>query len=335
MKIVKDRGMHIISKKIHVVIDPTTIKSANESDLVLISHAHGDHIKNVEKILPLKVMSQPTYDLLSLKLKENSIIKNFRIITPYETPQDELNIHGCKISAHHAGHCVGSLQFKIKIENKNVVYTGDFCLESRFGMNKAPLLKSKNGILITDDTYFSQQFIFPSRKALYPKILSWFNDSFREYNELIVIAQRLGVQQEMTALLNYSTLKCNLYTHPLVYKTNEVHSNYVPLGKFQYKNKFLPKTLKDKKLTSFFETEKKRYFYNKINSKSIFLLPYFYIRKLRELKEKFGKTSIVVATGWAKSQNFGVKSFPLSSHAGYDQILKYQKNSQAQKTYFF
>jgi len=327
--------MHIISKKIHIVIDPTTLTSANEADLVLISHAHADHVTNVEKIIPLKIMSQPTYDLLLLKLRNKLKILNYKIINPYKNPEDELNIHGCKISAFHAGHCVGSLQFRIKLDKRIILYTGDFCLESRFGMNKAPLLKCKDGIFITDKTYFSQNYIFPTRKALYPEILSWFKNMLEQYKELFVIAQRLGVQQEITALLNYSTLNCKVYTHPSIYKANEIHSNYLPLGKFQYRAEHSKSTYKEKTLTSFFNSNRKNIKNNKNNSKTVILLPYFYIKKIKELKKKYGKNCIVVATGWAKTQNFGVKSFPLSSHAGYDQIINYEKVSQAQTTYFF
>ncbi len=335
LKVIKNRGMHLISKRIHIVIDPTTISSANDADLILISHAHVDHIKNVEKINPLKIMSRPTFDLLSSNLKQNCKITNFKIIEPYSCPEDEINIQGCKISAFHAGHCLGSFQFRIKLNNKTILYTGDFCLESRFGMSKAPLLKCKNGIFITDDTYFSQEYVFPTRKTLYPKILNWFKETLEENEEIIIIAQRLGVQQEITALLNYSTLSCSLITHPSIYKANEIHSSYLPLGKFQYKSHPLENKRKIRNLTSYFNSKSGNGTYKSSNSKSVILLPYYYIRKIRELEAKYSKNSIMVATGWAKTQNFGVKSFPLSSHAGYDQILNYQKYSQAQKTFFF
>ncbi|NVM04247.1 MAG: MBL fold metallo-hydrolase [Candidatus Helarchaeota archaeon] len=335
MKILKNRGMHLISKKIHIIIDPTTISSANDADLVLISHAHIDHIKNVEKINPLKILSRPTFDLLSSNLKKNCKITNFKIIEPYNSPKDEINIQGCKISAFHAGHCLGSFQFRIKLNNKIILYTGDFCLESRFGMNKAPLLKCNNGIFITDDTYFSQEYVFPTRKTLYPKILSWFKETLEKNEEIIIIAQRLGVQQEITALLNYSTLNCSLFTHPSIYKANEIHSSYLPLGKFQYKRHPLEKKRQNKTLTSYFNSKNRNGNNKKYNSKSVILLPYYYVRKIRELEEKYNRNSIMIATGWAKTQNFRVKSFPLSSHAGYDQILDYQKYSRAQKTFFF
>ena len=327
--------MHLISEKIHIIIDPTTIFSANQADLVLISHAHADHITKVDKIIPLKILSQPTFDLLSLKHDKALNTANYKIIKIYKNPQDEINIQGCKISAFHAGHCLGSLQFKIKLDNNIIVYTGDFCLEFRFGMNKAPLLKSKNGIFITDNTYFSQEHIFPSRNKLYPEILSWIKNTLEQNEEVIIIAQRLGVQQEITALLNFSTLDCNLFTHPSIYKTNKVHSTYFPLGKFQYRGYPFQKNKPKKILNAYFNFANSNIKSKKYDSKSIMLLPYSYIRKIKELTEKYSRDSIAVATGWAKTQNFRIKSFPLSSHGGYDQILKYQKYSQAQDTYFF
>lgn len=335
MKVVENSGTHVISKKIHIIIDPVTISSANEADLVLISHAHVDHIKNVEKIIPLKIMSQPTFDLLSMKFDNSLKLINYKIITPFKNVDDEINIQGCRISAFHAGHCIGSLQFKIELEDKTIIYTGDFCLESRFGMNNAPLLKCNGGILIIDSTYFSQEYVFPSRKKLYPEILFWIKNTLEKYENVIIIAQRLGVQQEITALLNYSTLNCNLFAHPSIYKTNEVHSTYFSLGKFQYKGNPMEIKGRNETLDSYFNFKKNNGMNKKNNSKSVFLLPYSYIGRIRELKEKYGEKSIAIATGWAKTQDFGVKSFPLSSHAGYDQILNYEKESETKETYFF
>ncbi|MFX1450078.1 MAG: hypothetical protein ACFFCM_04490, partial [Promethearchaeota archaeon] len=170
---------------------------------------------------------------------------------------------------------------------------------------------------------------------LYPKILTLFRKAFEKNEEIIIIAQRLGVQQEITALLNYSTLNCILFTHPLIYRTNEIHTSYLPLGNFQYKKQPLEKKQKDKTLISFFNSEKRSSNNNNFNTKSAILLPYHYVKKIGELKEKYSKNSIIIATGWAKTQKFDVKSFPLSSHAGYDQILNYENYCEAQKTVFF
>ncbi|NHI94454.1 MAG: hypothetical protein EAX96_18330 [Candidatus Lokiarchaeota archaeon] len=337
MEIYKQSGFHLKSDQFHICIDPTSVRSANEADLILISHSHSDHIRSIQSIKSLKITSQPTLDVLSVKSKKPIQIDNYKILDPSNPEKNSIEIDDfLKITAYPAGHCIGSLQFLIEFENEKFLYTGDFCLENRLGFDSGNIHEIKDGILIIDPTYCEKEYVFPERKLLYKEIYQWMKNTLSKTNNLFLIGRQLGTCQELTSLINYSTFKGQIFAHPAVYKINEVHSSYSKLGRFEYKKD--PFEIKREQGINDLE----RFFVDGENipkpngkKKSIFLLPFYYMSKIRELSEIFGRKSIAVFTGWAVTRNFSVQSFPLTSHAGYNHIAEYYTQSKARQMYFF
>ncbi|MHA1786436.1 MAG: MBL fold metallo-hydrolase [Candidatus Helarchaeota archaeon] len=337
MKIYKKGGFHIETDDFHVCIDPTSIRAANEADLVLISHSHSDHIKSIEKIHTLKILSQPTLEVLQAKSKKCENVNNYKILDPSDPDKDTVEIDDIiKIRGFPAGHCIGSLQFLLEFQNEKFLYTGDFCLEKRLGFKTASIHEIKGGTLIIDPTYSEKEYVFPERNDLYKKIYIWLKNTLSKTSNLFLIGRQLGTCQELTRLINYSTFKGQVYAHPSVYKINEVHSSYSNLGRFEYKKD--PFELEQDNCMNNLEQYCIK---NDVKSepngkkKSIFLLPFYYIKRIKELSEKFGRRSIAIFTGWAMTRKFSIQAFPLTSHAGYNHIMEYYKQSKAQKMYYF
>jgi len=340
MDIFKKGGFNLKTDNFHVIIDPTGIRAANEADLILISHAHTDHIKSIEKMHPLKILSQPTLDVILARNKNAKNLKNYQIIDSADPNNNTIEIdEKIKITAHPAGHCIGSLQFLIELEKEKILYTGDFCLDKRLRFETGNIHEVENGILVIDPTYSKKEYVFPERKILYKQIFNWMKRTLSKKNNIFLIGRQLGTCQELTSIINYSTFKkCRVYTHPSVFRINEVHSSYSSLGKFEYKKN--PLELKEEQgindLERFFsESEEK----SKPNGKKkcIYLLPFYYMfqNRMNELADVFGRQTIAVFTGWALTRKFSVTSFPLTSHAGFNHIQEYYKKSKARQMYFF
>jgi len=363
VKIIKNSGIHLIADDVHVVIDPTSVRAANEADLILISHAHSDHHpSSLKNVTPLKLMSEPTYLLLSNKKK--GPISHFHLLKPFQTPRDEFvfekNGDAIRIQAHPAGHVVGSMQFLISFNGEKVIYTGDFCLDDRCGMEKSMILQAENGTLIIDSTYFDKVDSFPSRKRTYVRLLRWLHQNFKKPGKksAVIIAQRLGTCQEIAALINnYSTIEnYKIHVHAQVFESNLVHAKFSSLQYFYKKRVFEEESRNtcrnQSSLTSFFETEMNngsgvsdgngnKRFIGQVGAKLIFLLPFNYVRKIQELVEFYGADSIAVCTGWAETKmfkpletEFGIQLFPLTSHAARVDIQRYEKESKAKKVIY-
>ncbi|MHA1751097.1 MAG: MBL fold metallo-hydrolase [Candidatus Helarchaeota archaeon] len=322
-----DSGTHIELKDYRIVIDPT--KKYDDVDLAIISHAHSDHYtSSIFKTDYPKLMSFETLEILNSRIrKESNKIKNFQLIKENETLKFGKNKE-VKITAYNSGHCVGGLEFLIEINDRKIVYTGDFCLESRLGFKRGKLIRGTD--LIIDSTYFDEQFQFPPRNQIYSDILKWIKSRLIDQNQeqLIIFGRRLGTCQELTRLLNFSTLKkdynLSIYTHPLVYWINQVHSDYYEnLGDYEY----LKNPLKNK-------TE----YGTKVNKdgKSVYIAPFFLStrKKIEKLFPDYNIANFGLVTGWTISNRFYIKGFPLTSHADYNQIMYYKSKSGAKNVYF-
>ncbi|NVM28356.1 MAG: hypothetical protein HWN65_05905 [Candidatus Helarchaeota archaeon] len=323
MEIYRKSGTHIILNNHHLFIDPL---SHQDSDIGLVSHAHGDHVKiqSLEKFSQPIYMSRPTLEIINERSrKEFNKRKNIRIVEN----GDVIELNGIKIQVFDAGHCIGSLQFRISYKQKKIIYTGDFCIEARMGMQKGSILEGKNGTLITDSTYSDRKYVFPSRTDIYRDILKWIEAVLTNHNTAVIFARKLGTGQELTDLVNNSTLNCDICVHPSIFYHNLIHSNYYPLGNFQYRRNPFDKCLDD------FVQEKTP----KFKRKKVFLLPMFMYNKkyLPKLKNKYNTEAIAICTGWALTQNFSVQSFALSSHADHKNIQEYYVKSGAREILYF
>ncbi|MBD3230918.1 MAG: hypothetical protein GF329_22255 [Candidatus Lokiarchaeota archaeon] len=328
MNIYIEKGTHVDLGNYNIVIDPT--KKHNDADLTLFSHGHSDHYAiSMLKTRNLKILSEETLQILNNRIKKASNkIRNYKIIEENQTLEfgDDKEI---KITAFNAGHCVGSLQFLIQLNGRKIVYTGDFCLENRMGYRRGKIIEGTD--LIIDSTYFDKKYQFPPRNETYTEIFKWIKSRLVDKNQsnLIIFGRRLGTCQELTSLLNFCSLKdqynIKIYTHPLVYFVNNIHSDYYEnLGDYEYlKNPIANRTE--------FGTGTSK------SEKSIYIAPFFLSFK-KQIEKKFPEHNLEnfgVITGWTLNKRFYIKGFPLTSHGDYNQIMYYKSKSRAKEVYFF
>jgi len=181
---------------LNVVADPSGSGVEVFPDVILVSHAHSDHVSGLSDLyrpgVPV-VMSRETYRLLRLdgyRFRSSDVL--------LVSPGDVLDICGVEVSAKHAGHAVGSLMFEIDFGSVRFGYTGDFNYEDSVVMRRADLLDCD--ILVVDSTYGMPKYSFPPRRILYRLIRERLREAAEEGFLLSLHGYALGKGQELTRL---------------------------------------------------------------------------------------------------------------------------------------
>jgi len=267
-----------------ILADPRRIPP-RKPDLVLVSHGHSDHF-SARALRALsevpKLMSTPTWELVDPR-------KRLRNVVTIEEGE-EIEIAGLTVAAYSAGHIIGSLQFLVS-HRVDLVYTGDICTEDRILLKPARPLRCD--VLVIEATYGSPKYIFPPRRELYRAIVE-LSKSLRDRG-LVLAGRRIGVTQELTALLSFSKVATPL-VHNSVARINAIYERYGEL------------------LGSYVVTD------STIPPRGVSIVPLNAARKREALP----------CTGWAAAWKSGI---PLSSHSDFERLLNYVKLSSPQEVY--
>lgn len=133
------------------------INDYDDIDVILISHAHYDHIGSIAKIVSLAskaeiITTESTKKLICTQLLEfgrisrhaesekirNERYRNAQLLMERIHTRPVMKsffIRGCKFTLFPAGHMSGAVMINIETANQNILYTGDFSVTSMFGIN--------------------------------------------------------------------------------------------------------------------------------------------------------------------------------------------------------
>jgi len=139
-------------------------------DAIIISHAHLDHsgqLLSLSKKKPVIVGSKITREVTVALLKDMIKVQNqndysypyfkhdANAINEHWWVRDYVALPGMTIELHPAGHVAGAKMISVHSKDKEVLYTGDFCIhdsEILEGCNTKTLPK-KPDVLIAESTY--------------------------------------------------------------------------------------------------------------------------------------------------------------------------------------
>lgn len=281
-----DHGVVVQGGRATVVFDPTRTPALKPS-VVIVSHAHSDHYSlRALRSLPNTpiVMSRATREIIDPSLRLRNVV--------YIEDGEEVEVEGVRIEAFSSGHIVGSLQFLIELEGKRIVFTGDFNLEKRLVLKPASVVRAD--VVIIDGTYGSPEYVFPPRTELYRGLVEFVKSRMEEGTPVLLKGRRVGVAQELTALM-YMSMDVVPLVEESVASVNRVYEKYGEwLGKYAPWVGSIP--------------ERAGPVITHLASRHDARLPH------------------CLCTGWAVKGG----GFPLSSHADFSQIVRYVRDSGAE-----
>jgi predicted metal-dependent RNase len=260
------------------------IKQPRDIDLILISHAHLDHVGYLPFLFrdgcrAKIITTKPTRDLSQLLLSDYLKVAKIKGEAPY-SHKDIINvlkhmeflryrerkrIKDVEVRLFNAGHILGSAVLQLTAEGKRIVYTGDMSYRATKLMDHADRDIEKPDIFITETTYGSRNDIIPSLKENTKRLASSVKETLKRGGQVLIPAFGVGRSQEILYLLeNLVRSKaipeipifmdgmvkkaCKIYRQNILFLKEEVTMRILISGEDPFKSKYfrLPST-KDKR----------------------------------------------------------------------------------------
>jgi putative mRNA 3-end processing factor len=284
-----------------MVFDPAATRSMERDAHIFISHAHSDHTLGFQSS-NMKYSTKETKRIFE-KLRERTV-RNWR---PVEYGH-KIRIGDTEILTLNAGHMLGSAQFQVITRDHTYVYTGDLNCVNTLTTEAAEIPECDT--LIIEATYGDPSFIFPRRERTYARIVNWALREVKNGRMPTFHVYSSGKSQEIVRLFNVYT-KLPVVCASVVGRANEAYNEAgVDLSFFEA------------------ETAEGRRLLHKGNC--------VYVTTTGSNSSVPSHASEAMATGWAVRFSSGsYASFPLSSHAGFDQLLKHVARTGARRVYVF
>jgi putative mRNA 3-end processing factor len=284
-----------------VVADPGATRHLPKSAHVLVSHAHSDHTGGFRH----RGVKQSTTETRDIHYALNMVeILNFQPLCI----NDGFTLDNVEVRALNAGHMWGSAQFLINTPSCSVLYTGDLNFVDTLTTRAAE--PHECDILVMEATYGSPRYRFPSRESVYAQIVEWAIDTVKQGRVPCLHVYAAGKAQEVVKLFNIYTKLPVVVSPRLDHVNNACKMSGLDL-------EWYPGESRDGK---------------NILDKD----PCVYLTTTFDPIRINRKYSRAYATGWALSRHFwSGNSFPLSSHADFDQLSSYVKACRPKKVYIF
>ncbi|MBU0662720.1 MAG: hypothetical protein ABH854_00130 [Candidatus Diapherotrites archaeon] len=293
MQVFEDAGICLRGRsRLH--IDANGIKHAN----AIVTHAHSDHARICGGNTYL--MTHETADLVKSP-KHKKIPKTAKIITRKFGRKTTLS--GFDISLHPSGHILGSAQVLARSGAATAAVTSDFNLQQSILFPPAEILHAD--VLVVESTFGLPRYKFPEREDVYEDIIRWVNHATSQKRRHFVVlgGYSTGKSQELTKILNEF---CGIspVVHPRIFEQNDVYQKHgAKLGQY----------------TSLGEG---------LNGSDVLIMPPHLISDdlIHALSMQLNRrVETAIATGWSGRRH---KTFPLSDHADFEQLLHYVRESE-------
>jgi len=315
-----DGGLHLVDGAAHLLFDPSNQYGPHSSppdcgdpNLVLISHAHSDHCNTAEQYNDCpQVMHPATLDIIKMyrKIKKPVVLKIES--RGEDTKYKSMKFKNIAIEAHDAGHCVGSVQFRVQTSKGAFVFTGDMSNDpDNIALNSAKSIEAN--YLAIESTMGEPRMIAEPRPEIYRKIYDFLAGNLNNGKDIAVLyGHAIGKGQEITKLVSYFG-GINI-DHFLVGKrTQDINMIYEKYDSSIGRYKQFEKVIPPGKNVFFFDLYS-------MNANGVTAAKKFGL-------DKEPPSLIVSAFG---DPSFGIPMIVLSSHADFNGLNRYVDESMAQ-----
>lgn len=277
---------------------PLWLDPRQPKDRAFVSHAHFDHLAGHREM----IVSEPTAHLIRARLpgERSEIVLPFGRPYPFNATT--------QLTLLPAGHIFGSAQLMVKQPGRSLVYSGDFKL--RPGLSAEPCQTAPADVLIMETTFGLPQYVFPPTAEVMKSIIRFCEEGLEENEVPVLFGYSLGKSQELLCGLHQAGLPIML--HPGVAKVASVYESLgVSLPSFE---KYEP---------------------GKVGGHVLICPPN---ANQSSLVKKIKSRRTAAVTGWALAPGARFRYqcdevFPLSDHAGYDDLLAYVEAIQPREVY--
>lgn len=256
-------------------------------DFAFVSHAHSDHIgKHRETVL-----TAATSRLMRARQGGGG---DEHILQFGETR----TLRGAEFTLLPAGHVCGSAQLHWRTDDGSLLYTGDFKL--RPGLTCEPIAWRQADTLIMETTFGKPQFVFPPSEQVLADIVRFCREALDDGAVPVLLAYSLGKAQEALCAVAAAGLRPML--HGAVAKISRIYAELRP------------------DFPAFEE-----YVASQLEGRVLICPPI--VRQSRMI-QRLEKRRVAMLTGWTMTSGAVHRyrvdaAFPLSDHAGYDDLLRY------------
>lgn len=266
---------------------------------LVITHAHSDHVCLSHK--GRTFVTKPTLDLIRQRFGE---IENPKIVGL----KKRVSCNGFDFRFLDSGHVLGSVQVLIEGE-KNVLVTSDFKVEDSLLLKGAKPVKCD--VLVIESTYGRPDYVFPERKKVYLEMKAWCEKALGKGRLVVLSGYPVGKAQELTRFCN-DFLGLSPLVHSSIFQANKVCEKHkVSVGKY---------ILLDQNL---------------FDSNVLIIPPTIAGKALFSALEYASSKKVVYAKASGFGNHANGKSFPLSDHASFPQLLEYTRKCSPEMVYTF
>jgi Cft2 family RNA processing exonuclease len=263
--------------------------------VAFVSHAHADHMKKHGRVFA----TPATAAMMRARGAVKSQFHHLHWREPVQWGR-------AQVSFYPAGHVLGSAQMLVEGEGTRLLYSGDF--KMRGSLSSEEIEVPRADIVVMETTFGRPQFRFPDSREVLDKIGDWCEKVLERGSIPAIFCYSLGKGQEVLAGLRERPFPIYLHT-----KHGEMAAIYATHGvQFPQYSTHETGAEIDGVLLCASQCKRSRWWDDLVRRRRV-------------------ETAYV--SGWALGahpRRFGTDAaFPLSDHAGYDDLLEYVRLSGA------
>lgn len=188
-------------------LDPRDLR-----ELAFVSHAHSDHTARHRQTL----CTPATARLMQVRM--GGTFDGF--LTP--AYWEKTAVPGGSATLLPAGHVLGSAQMFFESDEGTLLYTGDF--KVRTGLSAEPVACRHADTLVMETTYGLPRYLFPPADEVLARLVKFCHEALEEGDTPVLLGYALGKAQEILAALRGTGLPIML--HGAVEKLTRVYEEF-------------------------------------------------------------------------------------------------------------